>query len=77
MLIDTSLRGLYSLVMDRRHAVKYKMADRRPDGFVPGTSAERIALVWVLTLEATSLSKRYDAKQRLQRDVTSVARREG
>ena len=77
MLIDTSLRGLYSLIMDRQRTVKYRMIDKRADDFVPGTPAERIALVWSLTLEATSLSKRYDAKRRLQRHVTSVARREG
>ena len=77
MLIDASLRGLYSLIMDRKHTVKYRMTDRRTDDFVPGTPAERIALVWPLTLEVTSLSKRYDAKRRLQRHVTRIVRRKG
>jgi len=63
--------------MNRQHTAKYRMAEKRNDDFVPGTPAERIALVWSLTLEATSLSKRYDAKRRLQRHVTSIARREG
>ena len=75
-LIDTSLRRRYSVIMNRQHTAKYRMTDRRTDDFVPGTPAERIGLVWPLTLEVTSLSKRYDAKRRLQRHITSVARRE-
>ena len=62
--------------MDKQHTAKYRMTEKRPNDFVPGTPAERIALVWPLTLEATSLSKRYDAKRRLQRHVARVARRE-
>ena len=61
------------MIMNRHHIAKYRMMHRQPDGFLPGTPAERIALVWSLTLEATSLSKRYDAKRRLQRHVTSVS----
>jgi len=53
------------------------MADSRNYDLVPGTPAERIALVWPLTLEATSLNKRYDAKRKLQRHVTRIVRREG
>lgn len=69
--------GWYGKRMDRQHTAKHRMSDRRHDDFVPGTPAERIALVWPLTLEAVSLSKRYDAEQRLQRHVTSLRRREG
>jgi TonB family protein len=47
------------------------------DSFIPGTPAERIELVWPLTVKALSLSKRYDAKQRLQRHIARVFRREG
>lgn len=46
-------------------------------GFVPGTPALRLALVWPLTQEVTSLSKKYDVKRRLQRDVTVTRRGEG
>ena len=54
-----------------------RMADLAHDGFVPGTPAERISLVWPLTCEVLSLSKQYDVERRLQRDVTRIIRREG
>lgn len=53
------------------------MQDVRRDDLVPGTSAERIALVWPLTREVASLSKRHDAERRLQRHVAGLGRREG
>ena len=77
ILIDTSLRRRYSVIMDRQHTAKYRMTDSRNNDFVPGTPAERIALVWPLTLEVASLDKRYDAKRRLQRHVTVLVRRKG
>jgi PHD/YefM family antitoxin component YafN of YafNO toxin-antitoxin module len=63
--------------MERKVAALYRMSDRGNDSFVPGTPAERISLVWPLTREIVSLSKRYDAERRLQRDVTRIVRREG
>ncbi len=63
--------------MDRTHTVKRRMADIRDDDFVPGTAVERIGLVWPLTREAVSLSKRYDAERRLQRHIAGLRRREG
>jgi hypothetical protein len=63
--------------MDRKHTVKYRMSDVRHDAAVPGTPAERIALVWPLTRELASLSKHLDAERRLQRHITSLRRREG
>jgi hypothetical protein len=54
-----------------------RMQDVRRDDLVPGTSAERIALVWPLTREVASLSKRHDAERRLQRHVAGLGRREG
>jgi len=53
------------------------MSDRRNDDFVPGTPADRISLVWPLTREIASLSKKHDAERRLQRHVTRLVRREG
>ena len=41
-----------------------------PDPPVPGTLAERFALMWQLTVEACELGGKYDAKQPLQRHVT-------
>jgi len=52
------------------------MSDQLNDDFVPGTPAERIKLVWILTREITSLSKNHDAERRLQRHVTRLIRRE-
>jgi hypothetical protein len=46
------------------------------DDFVPGTMAERIKMVWTLTAEVASLTRKYDVEQRLQRDVTVLKRRE-
>jgi hypothetical protein len=39
--------------------------------------SERIALVWPLTFEAVSMSKKYDAEQRLQRHITRFIRQKG
>lgn len=54
-----------------------RMSDVRRDDLVLGTPAERIALVWPLTREVSSLSKRHDAERRLQRHVAGLGRREG
>lgn len=67
----------YSTAMKREHTVRSRLAERRADDFVPGSPAERIALVWPLTREIVSLSTRYDAEQRLQRHVAVLVRREG
>ena len=62
--------------MQKTIAIRHK-SDCANDSFVPGTSSERIAFVWPLTLEVVSLSKKYDAERRLQRHVTSFMRRKG
>jgi hypothetical protein len=63
--------------MDRKHTVIYRMSDHRNDDLVPGTPADRISLVWPLTREIFSLSKKHDVEQRLQRHVTRLVQREG
>lgn len=63
--------------MDRSQTNKKLLSDTTNDDFVPGTMAERIEMVWPLTKEVASLSKRHDVERRLQRDVTRVIRREG
>ena len=63
--------------MDRTYTALYRMSDIRNDDFVPGTPADRIELVWLLTREIASLSKKHDAERRLQRHVTRLVRREG
>ncbi len=54
---------------------KYSLTDRIKERPVPGTAAERVAMVWPLTREAASLSKHHDVERRLQRDVTRLIRR--
>jgi hypothetical protein len=43
--------------------------------FVQGTMAERIEMVWPLTVEIVSLTKEFNAEQRLQRNVAVLKRR--
>ena len=52
-----------------------KATDPRNSGYFSGTKAERIALVWPLTCEAVSLSRKYDTEQRLQRHITHLIRK--
>ena len=63
--------------MDRTHTVTLRMADARTNEIVSGTPAERIGLVWPLTREVASLSKRHNVERRLQRHVAGIGRREG
>ena len=72
-LIDT----LDSKSMDRKHTAIYRMSDLLNDDYVPGKHEDRIGLVWLLTKEISSLSKKHDAERRLQRHVTRLIRREG
>jgi hypothetical protein len=45
------------------------------NSYVPGTAAERLAMVWPLTAEAYSLSGKYNVEQRLQRHIVRLVRR--
>ena len=45
--------------------------------YVPGSMSERIALVWPLTREAVSMSKKYNAEQRLQKHITRLISQKG
>ncbi len=58
--------------MNRIRTAKFRMSDRKNEDLTPGSPAERIGLVWPLTRELASLSKRYDAERRLQRHVTTL-----
>lgn len=60
--------------MDRSRVAKYRMSERRDDSYVPGTPAERMALVWELTREIASLSG-LDPDAPMRRDVVKVFRR--
>jgi hypothetical protein len=59
--------------MDKTISV-HRLTDSGNSGYVPGTMSERLAMVWPLTCEAVSLSKKYDAEQRLQRHITRLIR---
>lgn len=63
--------------MDRTHTVTFRMTGAPANEIVPGTPAERIGLVWPLTREVASLSKRHNVERRLQRHVAGISRREG
>jgi hypothetical protein len=69
--------GRAPVQFDEALAIARKTSERRNDSFVPGSPAERIALVWPLTREVVSLNKRQDAERRLQRHVAILGRREG
>lgn len=61
--------------MNREHTKLERNPDSLKSGIIPGSMAERIALVWPLTHEVASISKKHDAERRLQRHVTRVIRR--
>jgi hypothetical protein len=63
--------------MDRKHTELYKMTDNRNVDYVAGTAEDRILLVWPLTKEIASLSRKHDVERRLQRHITSLIRRKG
>jgi len=62
--------------MNRNHTAIYKVTEIRNDDFVSGTPEDRIKLVWILTREISSLSKKHDVERRLQRHVTRLIQRE-
>jgi hypothetical protein len=59
----------------RNRTAKGRMSKQRSRGYVPGTPEERIAMVWPLTREACSLSKRHGPDRPMQRHVTRVSGR--
>jgi len=57
--------------MDKSISIIHQ-SDPRNSGYVSGSASDRVALVWPLTCEAVSLSKKYDVEQRLQRHITRL-----
>jgi hypothetical protein len=47
----------YTLMVDKRITI-IKQSDSGNSGYVPGTMEERISMVWSLTCEAVSMSKK-------------------
>jgi hypothetical protein len=52
-----------------------RQSDSRNSGYVPGSREERLSMVWPLTCEAVSLSKKYDVEQPLQRHIINIIRK--
>ena len=48
--------------VNRNLTRKSRMPEHVDDNFVSGTMADRIRLVWPLTVEITALSQRHDAE---------------
>ena len=63
--------------MDRKHTAIYRITDNRNVDYVPGSAEDRILLIWPLTKEIASLSKKHDVERRLQRHLTRLIRRKG
>ena len=62
--------------MDKTITVIQK-TDRRNSGYVSGTAEKRISMVWPLTGEVVSLSKKYNVEQPLQRHIVNIIRKKG
>jgi hypothetical protein len=61
--------------LDRHVITKSALRDHADDNYVPGTEAERLAMVWPITREVVALSPQHDVERRLQRHVVRVERR--
>jgi hypothetical protein len=64
--------------INRRHVVVHKtLAEAEDGGYMSGSDAERLSVVWDLTRDAWLFFRKEDAERRLQRHVGVLARREG
>ena len=62
--------------MDRTRVVKTTLQDRDDRGIIPDASpAERMAMVWQMTLDAWAFMDPASAKSEFQRHVVRVERR--
>lgn len=52
------------------------MSEDLDDGYVEATPGERFVMVWEITRDLWSFGGNGDAERRLQRDVTTLIRRE-
>ena len=52
-----------------------RQTDSRNSGYVPGSPEERVSMIWPLTCEMVSLSKKYDVEQALQRHIINIVRK--
>ncbi len=61
--------------MDKTITKVGRISAKQREEPVPGTPAERLAMMWPLTVEIAAISGKYDTERRLQRDVTVLVRR--
>jgi hypothetical protein len=55
-----------------RKKVYFGKMPKQDDGYVAGTPASRISMMWELTAEVWSLKNPADVKRRLQRNITKL-----
>ena len=58
-----------------RKIVKLKKMSKDDDSFVDASPAERISMMWELTVEVWSLKDKSVAQRRLQRHITRLIKR--
>ena len=58
-----------------RKIVKLKKMSKDDDSFVDASPAERISMMWELTVEVWSLKDKSFAQRRLQRHITRLIKR--
>jgi len=59
----------------KRTVTLTKINSNKNSSFVAGSAAQRLGYVWPLTEELCGFSKKYNAKQRLQRTIINIQRR--
>ena len=61
--------------LDRQVVTKSALRGHADDNYVPGTEAERLAMVWPITHEIAALSPQHNVERRLQKHLVRVFRR--
>ena len=74
ILLSCSLFPAIISIMNKTVTVIHQK-DKRNNGYVPGTMEDRISMVWPLTCEVVSLSKKYNVEQPLQRHIVNIIRK--
>ena len=63
--------------MDKSITIVHQSArsNHTDSAYVPGTEDERMSMVWPITCEVVSLSKKFNVEQRLQRHIINIVRK--
>jgi hypothetical protein len=65
----------YAIIRYMEKIISVRKLSESGNSRVPGSAADRLAMVWPLTAEAYSLSGKYNVEQRLQRHIVRLIRR--